>query len=442
MAPNQSDPFEKLAADAVAHHTAGRLDEAEAAYRRALELSPGHTAITHNRATITATHGDHTAAIALFDQVIAAEPHHIAAHFNRAAAHQASGTPDKAIEDYRRTCALDPAHYDAHRALAFLTLATGDRGRALDHFARTYDLRRGEDHATIANKSLTHASRAKLRHDAEQFRYLSSRHRDARRFELLAKSYGNIAKIFPAEPAALTALQQEQLGDDYNTAINVFGAAEIPDPAINPELDRQKITAEIETNDTATIDNLLTPAALERFRRYLLESTVWHDFSHIGGFVAAYLEDGLASPLLLQIADEFRGTLPDLLSDKQLTQAWAFKGLEPASTVNLHADDAAISLNFWVTPDAANLDTGRGGLMVYRKPPPAEWVIDDYNADQKRIRDFLRDHASEVLNIPYRCNRAVLFRSRLFHGSDRPNFAPSYENHRINVTLLFGTQAN
>ena len=54
------------------------------------------------------------------------------------------------------------------------------------------------------------------------------------------------------------------------------------------------------------IDNLLTPPALLALRRYLLESTIWHDFGYIDRFVASYLEDGLACPLLLQIADELR----------------------------------------------------------------------------------------------------------------------------------------
>ena len=46
--------------------------------------------------------------------------------------------------------------------------------------------------------------------------------------------------------------------------------------------------------------------------------------------------------------------------------------------------------------------------------------------------------ADYSLVVPYRQNRAVLFRSRLFHHSDRPEFASGYENHRINLTLLFG----
>jgi hypothetical protein len=50
----------------------------------------------------------------------------------------------------------------------------------------------------------------------------------------------------------------------------------------------------------------------------------------------------------------------------------------------------------------------------------------------------LEQHPGERLTVPYRENRAVLFDSRLFHCSDVPKFAQGYENHRINVTLLFG----
>ena len=41
--------------------------------------------------------------------------------------------------------------------------------------------------------------------------------------------------------------------------------------------------------------------------------------------------------------------------------------------------------------------------------------------------------------VPYRANRAVLFDSSLLHQTD-PDFAflPGYDNHRINLTLLFG----
>ena len=61
---------------------------------------------------------------------------------------------------------------------------------------------------------------------------------------------------------------------------------------------------------------------------------------------------------------------------------------------------------------------------------------------RKRLQTFLQRHANDSLIVPYRENRAVLFESRLFHRSDAPEFATGYENHRINLTLLFGRHAN
>jgi tetratricopeptide (TPR) repeat protein len=436
--------FDQLVAEAIAHHKAGRLSEAEARYRAALRLSPGHPAILHNLGVLAAARGDHAAAIEHLDAVIAAEPQYVSAHYNRAVARQKLGQTKEAIRGFEHACAIDPGHYDAHRALGFLWLAEGDRGRALDHFARTYELRRGEDQTGIAARSLTEATRGKLRHDAEQFRYLAARRRDRQRFEALARNYEEVTQSIPEEAIPLSEPQREQLGDDYNTAINICGAPELPGPAVSPRPDRDAITQRFKENGAGAVwfDNLLTPPALDGLKRYLLESTIWHDFSHIGGFVASYLEDGLACPLLLQIADEIRQAFPELLQKHPLTQAWAFKGLQAKAAIDAHADDAAISINFWVTPDEANLNPERSGLVVCRVPPPSGWEISGYDSDGPLIAAFLEQHANDSLIVPYQENRAVLFESRLFHRSDAPEFAPGYENHRINLTLLFGRAAN
>ena len=138
--------------------------------------------------------------------------------------------------------------------------------------------------------------------------------------------------------------------------------------------DRDALVARYRERPSGAIyfDDLLTPRALATLQRYLLESTIWHDFSHIGGFVASYLEDGLACPLLLQIADELRATFPELLGPHPLTQAWAFKGLEAEAAVDVHADDAAVSVNFWVTPDAtptwSRIAAGCGSAARRRLP--------------------------------------------------------------------------
>ncbi len=432
--------FSELVALAAAHHGAGRLREAEASYRAALALSPGHAAVINNLGVIAAADGRHSDAIALFDEAIAREPSHAAANYNRGAAFVALGRTGDAIKSFEGVCALDPGHYEAHRALGFLWLEVGDRGRSLDHFARTYELRRGDDRLDAQAKFLTFATCRKLAHDAEQFRYLAECRRDRARFDALARAYEAVAKDFPEQPTELSPRQRELLGDDYNCAIAIADAPERADGAVTGRADAAELTRQFQSGPAGAVffDDLLTPRALAALRRFLLESTIWHDFSHIGGFVATYLEDGLACPLVLQIADEIRRAFPGLLAQHPLSQAWAFKGLEGSSAVDVHADDAAITVNLWLTPTAANLTPDRGGLAVCRAPPPPNWEMRGYDADQQRIVAFLEQHGADTLRVPYRENRAVLFDSRLFHASDDPVFAPSYENHRINMTFLFG----
>jgi tetratricopeptide (TPR) repeat protein len=432
--------FSELVALAAAHHGAGRLQAAEASYRAALALSPGHAAIINNLGVIAATDGRQDAAVTLFDEAIACESDHVAAYYNRGAALAALGRTQDAIKSFSRACALEPGHYEAHRALGLLWLEAGDRGRSLDHFARTYELRRGDDRLDAQAKFLTFATRNKLLHDAEQFHYLAERRRDRSRFDALVRAYEAVAKDFSERPAALSPQQRELLGEDYNTAVAIADAPELPGGAVAGRADAQEITRQFRAGPAGAVffDDLLTPRALSALRRFLLESTIWHDFSHIGGFVASYLEDGLACPLVLQIAEEIRRAFPGLLAEHPLSQAWAFRGLEDSSAVEVHADDAAISLNFWITPTAANLTPDRGGLAVCREPPPRDWEMRGYDADQVRIVAFLEQHGENTLNVPYRENRAVMFESRLFHSSDHPIFSLNFENRRINMTFLFG----
>jgi tetratricopeptide (TPR) repeat protein len=436
LAKQTSAEFRALVADAMTHFQGGRLAEAESAYRAALAIVPADTAVTHNLGVAIAAQGRHREAIGCFEQALRVDPGYVSAHYNRAVALTTLGETQEAIKAFSRAATLEPQHYQAHRALGFLRLSQGERGRALDHFARTYELRRGDDRIAIALKSLTTTTGHKLRHDAEQFLYLSQRIRDRLRFDLLARSYLEVAKQVPDEIVTLSDAQIELLGEDYNTPIHLRAAPEVAGRAVNERPDRAALTAQFEEQGAVPVDDLLMPQALESLRRFLLESTIWHDFFHIDGFVASYLEDGLACPLLLQIADELRRAFPDILGEHPLSQAWAFKGLRAQAAVDVHADDATVSVNFWVTPTEANLEPGSGGLVVCRAPPPDDWEIKDYDEDRERIVTFLEQKAADSLIVSYRQNRAVLFRSRLFHHSDRPKFASNYENHRINLTLL------
>lgn len=432
---------EELIAEATAHHQADRLAEAEAAYRAIIAQAPHHTGTLHNLGVLLAETGRPDEAVEMLDRAIAIEPAYVSAHANKASALRAIGDEAAALTTYRQTIALDPGNYDAHLGLGFLWMAEERRDRALDHFARTFELRRGEDRSGLATRSLTHTTQAKLRHDADQLRHAAQGHYDSARFEALARTFEGFAReIHEAGIVALSDDQLATIGDSYNTAYHMIDAPEIFSGAVNPALDQAGIIQRYGETSPGMVwfDDFLSPKALAMLQRFLLKSTIWYDFAHIDGCLAAYLEDGLACPLILQIADEVRSGFPEIFGDHALIQIWAFKAIEERRGIDLHADDGAVSLNFWVTPDGANRDPDHGGLILYGKQPPSDWKITDYESDITAIRGYLGTGDHEKTVIPYGENRAVLFDSRLFHESDRVDFAPGYENHRINVTMLFG----
>lgn len=430
-----------LAGEAAALHRAGDRAAAEDAYRAALALAPQHPGIWHNLGVLLAETGDHDGAVGCFDRALAGDPAYASAHFNRGAALRALGRDDDARASYTLAVAADPEFYEAHRTLGFLWQAAGNRDRALDHFARTLELRRGEDRTGIADASLQRTTRAKLLHDARQFGHLAAGERPRKPFVLHARAYEAVAATLGDGIVALDDERLEELTGIYNTAYHMVDAPAVAGGALGPDIDVGAVTAEFRARDAgmAWFDGLLSRPALLSLRRYLLESTIWFDFGHIDGFLAAYLEDGLACPLVLQIAGELRASFPAILGDHPLSQAWAFKALDGGGAIDLHVDDGAVSVNFWLTPDGANRVPGRGGLAIYTVPP-AGLSGGDYRSGSPAVRTFAAAHEHARETVPYRENRAVLFDSRLVHGSDAPAFAPGYANHRINITMLFGTR--
>ena len=106
--------------------------------------------------------------------------------------------------------------------------------------------------------------------------------------------------------------------------------------------------------------------------------------------------------------------------------------------INVHADFAAINVNFWITPKEANLNPDSGGLIVYDVEAPKEWDFNTFNNNEQKIKEELKKSKGNTKVIPYNENRAVIFNSNLFHETDSYEFKEGYENRRINVTLLFG----
>jgi len=185
------------------------------------------------------------------------------------------------------------------------------------------------------------------------------------------------------------------------------------------------------------IDNLLSPDALEKLRRYCWGSTIWRE-THPEGYLTAMPEHGLACPLIAQIDEDMRAAYPGILGMHQLRYLWAFKYDSRLGGVGTHADPSVVTFNFWITADEANLDPAHGGLTVWDVGMPEEWKTQQYIGDTAGCQAYLARAGAKSTTIPYRCNRAVVFSSELFHQTDRMDFKEGYTNRRINITMLYG----
>jgi len=191
-----------------------------------------------------------------------------------------------------------------------------------------------------------------------------------------------------------------------------------------------------EGKGVACVDHLLTPEALAQLQRFCLRSTVWRR-AYPPGYIGANPESGFFSPLLLQIAAELRQAIPGLLDGHHLNYWWSFVCQHQRPGIDIHADHSDVSLNFWITPDSANLEPGSGGLDMWDVAAPTDWTFDDYNSGARDIRAFLRQEGARQTSYAYAENRGLLFKGTIFHQTATCRFADGFENRRRNVTMLF-----
>jgi len=430
----------------------GRLEEAVASYRKAIALKPDYTEAHYNLGNTLQELGRSQDAEASYRKAIALKPDYADAHSNLGITLRELGRSKDAEASYRKAIALKPDYADAHSNLGVTLQELGKLEDALVQYKKSFELVRGKNPVDPQHKSFRLISKAKMEHDIEQFEYLAASGYESEKFQALVNVYKAVSSEInwptnEAEIIPLTDKYRKLLMDTYNRSIHVLEAPELSGPTLSNTLDIEKITENYFKHDFGLtyFDNFLTPVALDSIRHFLLGNTIWFDFFHGGGYIGAYLRDGLACPLFFQIAEEMRTTFPEIFKDHRLKQLWAYKydsraykNDSPLKGINAHADYAAVNVNFWVTPKAANLNSSSGGLVVYNTEAPLEWDPNTFNNDTEKILEHLEDNNDEKSIIPYNENRTVLFNSNLIHETDKFEFKEGYENRRINVTMLFG----
>jgi len=403
----------------------GRKQEALDEISRLLAARPDDIEVRHYRANMLRELKQLDQALADYDVVLAARPDLAETWSNRGALLAEMGRPKEALQSLDRALGLEPD----------LVAALSNRGFTLRELARF------DEALAVLNRALhlqpDHV--AALAHRAKVLSEMSRLEESFSDFRRAAELNGAPAQEKPAHQIAHDAERQEWLAvqGESGTARTV-GGERLQTRAVNTHNEAAVTQAWRAAHPRiVVIDDLLTTEALEALRRYCRGSDVWRT-AYSQGYLGAFPESGFAAPLLAQVAEELSATFSEIFAGHPLRYHWAFKYDSKLDGIGIHADEAAVNVNFWITPDAANLDPDGGGLVIWDKDAPLEWDFAKFNADESAAYAFLAESGANAIRIPYRANRAVIFDSNLFHKTDRIAFAQGYENRRINVTMLYG----
>ena len=130
------------------------------------------------------------------------------------------------------------------------------------------------------------------------------------------------------------------------------------------------------------------------------------------------------------------------------------------SGISLHADDAQINVNIWLTKSSSaggarggekGKEGSNGGLLLYpelqstakdlfstfNSNPPMNVVTSATSAPTSATNEAPNER---VVKVMHQANRMVLFDSAMYHQSDQGmnSFGEEFSEQRINLTLLFG----
>jgi tetratricopeptide (TPR) repeat protein len=440
----------------------GDLNDALVAYDHAITLAPQAPSATFRRATVLMALKQVPEAVAGFRQALAIAPKLAAAALNQAQVYRDTGELESARRLLRVILEFYPRVHEAYVMLGHVLLILERYNEARKVYAELFYMERGggwnagpftAGSARIAlNASPVRASAFFFKNLIGHIEYLIAHGKLDASFTELAGIYRDILEESAGtadshDLITLTPAQIDRVQTVLPRALHYADSAPVRGSAVNPALDSAAIQRDYRNSPwrMTWFDDFLTPGALNSLRKFCLESTIFFRQSH-NTFVSSYLHEGFNCSVLYKIVSELKVKFPDVVGPLSLQNIWCYRQAPEGDGVLAHSDQAAVTFNFWITPDDANLEKNEGGLVLYDKEQPREWDWYETNAEKEnprvlqRIMAYLED--ANMTSIPYRENRAVMFYSNMFHRSDRFRFKPGYDNSRMNVTMLFGQHAS
>jgi len=131
---------------ADAHHNLGlalagrgQVEEAIAQYRKALEINPDDVKVRNNLGNALAGRGQVEEAIAHYRKALEIKPDDVTTHNNLGAALAGRGQVDEAIAHFRKALQVKPDDVDANNNLAFTLAGRGQVEEAIAHYRKALE---------------------------------------------------------------------------------------------------------------------------------------------------------------------------------------------------------------------------------------------------------------------------------------------------------------
>jgi predicted O-linked N-acetylglucosamine transferase (SPINDLY family) len=165
--------IDDLMAAGLVHHRAGRIVEAEAAYRQVLRHDPAHARALHLLGLTAHQAGNYAIAAAFVSKALALEPDNPALLRNLGNALHEQGRLQEAVAQYERAISIKPDFAAAHNDLANTLLAQGQPRKAVARYRKSLRVK--------PDAAATHSNLLFAMHYSEAYSRLALK-REARRW--------------------------------------------------------------------------------------------------------------------------------------------------------------------------------------------------------------------------------------------------------------------
>ena len=144
---------EAALAAAIQHHQAGRLQQAEAIYRKVLEARPRDPFALHHLGVIALQAGENETAVDLIGKAIASKPDYAEAHSNVGVALINQGKLEQGVACHQKAIALKPEYAEAHHNLGGALLELHKFDEAAAAYEKAIELKPGtaESHHNLGH---------------------------------------------------------------------------------------------------------------------------------------------------------------------------------------------------------------------------------------------------------------------------------------------------